>query len=143
MIRKNFLSKQFVKFLMVGGFAALVNFISRILLSEVMSYRWSIFVAYLIGMLTAYLLSRLFVFEKSSRKPLQELYYFSIVNLLAVCQVWIISVLLAEYVFPKLEFSFYPEEIAHIIGLSVPIFTSFLGHKYWSFKSHVDVRIEK
>ena len=134
MIRKHFLSKQFVKFLIVGGFAAAVNFVSRILLSDMMSYRWSIIVAYLIGMLTAYTLSKFFVFEKSGRKPIHELYYFSVVNLLAVCQVWGISVILAEYIFPKSGFGFYPEEIAHIIGLSVPIFTSFLGHKYWSFK---------
>ena len=143
MIRKHFLSTQFLRFLIVGGLAAGVNFISRILLSDAMSYRWSIIAAYVIGMLTAYLLSRAFVFEKSSRKPLHELYYFSIVNLLAVCQVWGISVFLAEYVFPKSGFDFFPEGIAHIIGLSVPIFTSFVGHKYWSFKSHVDVRIEK
>lgn len=138
MIRKHFLSKQFFKFLIVGGLAAVVNFVSRILLSDTMSYRWSIIVAYIIGMLTAYLLSRMFVFEKSSRTPLSELYYFSIVNLLAVCQVWGISVLLAEYLFPKSRFEFYPEEIAHIIGLSVPIFTSFIGHKYWSFKPRVE-----
>ena len=125
-------------FLIVGGLAAIVNFISRILLSDMMSYRWSIIVAYIIGMFTAYLLSRVFVFEKSGRTPLSELYYFSIVNLLAVCQVWGISVLLAEYLFPKSGFEFYPEEIAHIIGLSVPIFTSFIGHKYWSFKPRVE-----
>ncbi|MGD8927017.1 MAG: GtrA family protein [Thioalkalispiraceae bacterium] len=134
MIHKHFFSRQFLRFLLVGGVAAAINFVSRIFLSEIMSYRWAVFVAYLIGMLTAYLLSRAFVFEPSSRKPLHELYYFSLVNVLAVCQVWGISVLLAEYVFPKAGFGFYPEEIAHIIGLSVPIFTSFLGHKYWSFK---------
>ena len=138
MIRKHFLNEQFFRFLIVGGLAAVVNFISRILLSDAMSYRWSIVVAYIIGMLTAYLLSRIFVVEKSSRTPLSELYYFSIVNLLAVCQVWGISVLLAEYLFPKSGFDFYPEEIAHIIGLSVPIFTSFIGHKYWSFKPKVE-----
>ena len=136
MIRKHFLSQQFLKFLFVGGLAAGVNFVSRILLSETMSYRWAVFVAYFIGMLTAYILSRTFVFEKSSRKPLHELYYFAVVNMVAVCQVWLISVFLAEYLFPKSGFGFYPEEIAHIIGLSVPIFTSFLGHKYWSFKSN-------
>lgn len=134
MIRKHFLNQQFLRFLVVGGMAAGVNFISRIFLSETMSYRWAIFVAYIVGMLTAYLLSRAFVFEKSSRKPIHELYYFSIVNVVAVCQVWGISILLAEYIFPKTGFGFYPEEIAHIIGLSVPIFTSFLGHKFWSFK---------
>jgi putative flippase GtrA len=140
MLRKHFLNHQFFKFIVVGGIAAAVNFVSRILLSETMSYRWAVFVAYLVGMLTAYLLSRFFVFEKTGRKAWHELYIFSIVNLLAVCQVWGISVLLAEYVFPQSGFDFYPEEIAHIIGLSVPVFTSFLGHKYWSFKPKVEIK---
>ena len=138
MVHKEFFSQQFLRFLLVGGIAAGVNFVSRILLSEAMSYRWAIFVAYLIGMLTAYFLSRVFVFERSGRKLIHELYYFAIVNVLAVSQVWGISVLLVEYVFPKARFDFYPEAIAHIIGLSVPIFTSFLGHKYWSFKPRVE-----
>ena len=46
-------------------------------------------------------------------------------NLLAVCQVWVISVLLAEYFFPKSGFEFHPEgealeervQISHLGGL--------------------------
>jgi len=26
-------------------------------------------------------------------------------------------------------------EIAHAVGVAVPVFTSYLGHKHWSFKS--------
>ena len=116
----------------------MVNFGSRLLFSEVMSYRWAIIAAYIVGMLTAYVLSKFFVFDQSGRKAMHELYYFTLVNLLAVAQVWLISVFLAEYLFPRLGLTFYPEEVAHLIGLSVPIFTSFLGHKYLSFKPKVE-----
>lgn len=137
MLLKGFANKQFLRFVLAGGVAALVNFLSRIGFSEWMSYRWAIIAAYIVGMLTAYLLSKIFVFEKSGRHAIHELYYFTLVNLLAVLQVWLISVFLAEYLFAKIEWTFYPEEIAHIIGLGIPIFTSFLGHKYWSFKPKV------
>jgi putative flippase GtrA len=28
----------------------------------------------------------------------------------------------------------YTLEIAHAVGIVVPVFTSFIGHKYWSFR---------
>ena len=130
---KTLVRSEFARFLLVGGIAAAVNFISRIIFSEWMSFRVSIIMAYLVGMLTAYILSRAIVFEPSGKHPGNELLYFSLVNLFAVIQVWLISVGLAEYAFPYFDFTFYPEEIAHLSGLGVPVITSYLGHKYYSF----------
>jgi len=137
MIRKHFLTAQFSKFLLVGGLAAAVNFGARIVLSIYMSYGWAVFIAYLFGMTTAYFLSKIWVFEQSGRSIASEVYYFSIVNIVAVTQVWIISVGLAQYIFPRIGIFKYSEEIAHFIGLAVPVFTSFLGHKYMSFNKKV------
>ena len=128
------LQSEFLRFLVVGGFAAGVNFISRIIIDEVVSFRWAVFLAYLVGMLTAYLLSRWLVFEPSGKHPGHELFHFTLVNLAAVAQVWLISVGLAEYLFPFLGFSFYSYEIAHLIGLAVPAVTSYFGHKHFSFR---------
>ena len=125
---------EFIQFLLVGGFAAGVNFICRIALNEFMSFRWSVFIAYLFGMLTAFLLSKFFVFEKSGKHHLHELRDFTLVNILAVIQVWLISVGLAEYLFPALDYSFYAKEVAHFIGLMIPAITSYLGHKHFSFR---------
>lgn len=125
---------EFFQFLMVGGFSAGVNFISRIGFSELASYRYSIILAYLVGMITAFLLSKHYVFEKSGRPFKDELTDFTIVNIIAVIQVWLISVGLAEYFFPYINFSFYPEEIAHLIGLGIPVISSYFGHKYFSFR---------
>ena len=99
-----------------------------------MSYRWAVVLAYIIGMLAAYLLSRFLVFAKTNRHPLSELGWFTLVNLVAVVQVWLISVGLAEYLFPALNFQFYPYEIAHIIGLGLPVISSYFGHKYFTFR---------
>ena len=127
------LNSEFTRFIITGGFAAGVNFLSRIGLSELMSYRYAVFFAYLIGMITAFVLSKIFVFQKSGQAASHEFIKFTIVNIVAVIQVWLISVGLAEYGFPALDFNFYPEEVAHLIGISVPVITSYYGHKYFTF----------
>ena len=99
-----------------------------------MSYRWSVALAYLCGMITAFALSKFFVFEKSGRSTHHEFFWFTLVNVLAAAQVWVISVGLAEYYFPWIGFSWNPELVAHVIGVSVPVITSYLGHKYLSFR---------
>jgi len=130
--------KEFMQFLLVGGVAALVNFVARILISlnQHVSYGIAVVLAYGVGMLTAFVLSRLYVFERSGRHHLHELRDFTIVNLFAVVQVWAISVGLAEYAFPAVGYHFYAPELAHLIGLSVPAVTSYYGHKYFSFRKH-------
>jgi putative flippase GtrA len=132
------LKSEFTRFLLVGGFAALVNFLSRMAYSQFLSYRWAVFIAYITGMITAYILSRIFVFEQSGKHPAHELLQFSLVNLAAVIQVWLISVGLAEYYFPYINFSFYPEETAHAISLMFPVISSYFGHKYFTFRQKQD-----
>lgn len=125
---------EFMQFLIVGGFAALVNFVARIIINEWVGYRIAVVLAYLVGMLTAFILSKIYVFEKSGRHHWHELRDFTLVNLLAVIQVWLISVGLAEYLFPAAGYTFYAPEVAHLIGLAIPAVTSYLGHKYYSFR---------
>lgn len=131
---KKIIQSEFFQFLMVGGLAAGVNFVTRIGFSEFFSYRIAIILAYLIGMITAFALSKHYVFEQSGRPFKDELRDFTIVNIFAVIQVWLISVGLAEYLFPFISFTFYPEEVAHLIGLAIPAITSYFGHKYFSFR---------
>ena len=127
------LNTEFSRFVLTGGFAAGVNFLSRIGLSELMSYCFAVFVAYLIGMVTAFILSKIFVFQKSGQSTSNEFIRFTIVNIIAVIQVWLISVGLFEYGFPAINFNFHPEEVAHLIGISVPVITSYYGHKHFTF----------
>jgi Predicted membrane protein len=124
---------QFLRFLVTGGIAAGVNVASRYLLMGAMSYRWAVIVAYLCGMTTAWALSRLFVFKTSGRGWAEEYGRFALVNMVAAAQVWLISVGLAEYLFPSIAFTFHPEDVAHLIGVVVPVFSSYIGHKHFSF----------
>jgi putative flippase GtrA len=131
---KDFSSLDFLKFLAVGGFAAAINFLSRILLNYLVAFVYAVILAYLIGMAVAFFLSKVLVFKPKDGKTVKQGAYFFLVNILAVGQTLVVSVLLAEYIFPNMGFSFHPKEIAHLVGISMPIFTSFLGHKYFTFK---------
>ncbi len=124
---------RFARFLITGGIAAGVNVVSRYFFSMALDYRWAVIAAYLCGMTTAWVLSRLFVFEETGRSRGAEYVRFGLVNVVAAAQVWVVSVVLAEYVFPRMGFGWHPEEVAHVIGVIIPVFTSYLGHKHFSF----------
>ena len=124
---------EFFQFLFVGGIAAAVNFIGRIGFNQFFSYRVSIILAYLVGMIVAFTLFKIYVFEKSNRHYIDQVKGFVIVNIFGIIQVWLISIALAEYFFPYISFLFYPNELAHFIALGVPAISSYFGHKYLSF----------
>lgn len=129
-----FASKQFLLFLLTGGFAAVVNFISRLVYDQWLSYSTSIFLAYLSGMATAFVLARKVVFPDFKRGWRRSAVIFSVVNLAAVAQTWAVSMGLALFVFPRVGVTKFAPELAHAVGVVVPVFTSYLGHKYWSFR---------
>ena len=131
---KQFLSHQFLLFLLTGGTAAAVNFGSRILYSVWIPFSYAVILAYLTGMVTAFVLAKLFVFKASQQSMQRSAIFFVLVNLVAIAQTWAISMLLLYVVFPAWGFSFYAAESAHAVGVVVPVFTSYLGHKRWSFK---------
>ncbi|WNC89086.1 GtrA family protein [Paraburkholderia sp. FT54] len=132
--RRTFVSKSFLLFLLTGGFAAAVNWGSRIVYNKWMPYSAAIVVAYITGMITAFILAKLFVFTKSTQSTGRSVFFFTLVNLVAVVQTWAVSVGLAYYVFPWVGMTWHARDIAHAVGVAVPVFTSYLGHKRWSFK---------
>lgn len=126
---------QFVRFLITGGVAAAVNVVSRYFLNFVWSFEVAVVLAYLLGMLTAYVLARKFVFPASGRMMRSELFRFSIVNLFSLIAVWGISVGLVRIVFPIIDFTWHTQDVAHLIGVGAPAATSFIGHRYYSFRA--------
>ncbi len=132
-LAKSLLERPFVRFALSGGIAAAVNIGSRILLSNVTSFSIAIVVAYLLGMTTAYILMKLFVFDASGRGVGQEYLRFGIVNAVALVQVWAVSIVLAKYIFPSVGYAFHAETTAHVIGVLSPIATSYFMHKYFTF----------
>jgi putative flippase GtrA len=131
---KPFLSRQFLVFLLTGGTAAIINFGSRILYNHWLGFSASILLAYLTGMITAFILARLFVFRDSTQALHRSVMFFILVNLVAIMQTWLISLGMAYYLLPAIGITSYVRELAHATGVVVPVFTSYLGHKRWSFR---------
>jgi putative flippase GtrA len=126
-------ARRFVAFVAVGGVAALVNIFSRVAISQAVSYELSIILAFWIGVTTAFLLSRFCVFEASGRSMLSEFVRFVLVNVVALVQVWCVSIILARAVFPSLGFTWHAETTAHVIGVLSPVIISYYAHKRFSF----------
>ncbi len=131
---KQFASRQFLMFLLTGGTAAAVNFGSRIIYSLWFDFSTAVILAYITGMITAFCLIKYFVFTKSEQSTQRSVLWFTLVNVIAVAQTWAISLGLANYALPALGVNSFQHEIAHAVGVAVPVFTSYIGHKRWSFK---------
>ncbi|HWH81832.1 MAG TPA: GtrA family protein [Burkholderiaceae bacterium] len=127
-------SRQFVRFVLAAGASVPFNLGARVLLSKWLPYELAVLLSHLVGMLTAYILTRLFVFDASGRSAGSELGRFAIVNIVSVAVTWCVSVGLVRRVFPALGFDYHAEFIAHLIGLGVASVTSYIGHKRFSFR---------
>jgi putative flippase GtrA len=120
---------------MTGGFAAACNFLSRMVFNKWFSFSTSIVLAYVIGMITAFILNKTLVFKESTQDLHTSILFFLLINLFAIFQTWMVTMGLNSFLFPYLGIVNYPMEIAHGIGILFPVFLSYFGHKSFSFKS--------
>jgi putative flippase GtrA len=132
-LRREFTSRKFFAFVAIGGVAAFANFIARYFINFYFSYVISVILAYVVGIIAAFILNKFFNFRSRDKKSILQLWYFIFFNLLGLVQTVAASALFAYVVLPLVGVISYRYEIAHVIGLGVPVFTSFLGHKYLSF----------
>jgi putative flippase GtrA len=133
-VSKRFLSRQFLFFLLAGGTAATVNICSRIVYSIWLDFSLAIIFAYITGMIVAFVLFKFFVFKPSLWSVHRSAVFFVIVNFVAILQTWAISMWFAYYLLPSLGVTLFVREIAHVVGVIVPVFTSYIGHKHYSFR---------
>lgn len=133
------LNNRIVRFLLAGGSAAVVNFLSRFFYSTFLSFGVAVVLAFITGMITAFLLNKIFVFTNSRNTQAQQVVWFVVINLFALLQTWAVSVYLAGWL-PQylpggpeqtLELA---EALAHGAGILIPVFTSYIGHKYLTFR---------
>jgi putative flippase GtrA len=128
------IAPQFLRFLVAGGIAAVANFGSRFVLSMFFSFGIAVFFAYLVGMLVAFLLMRGHVFNASQGPLAQQVTKFVGVNLLAVFQTLGISLLMARWLLPSVGIQNHVEALGHLVGVLVPVITSYFGHKFVTFR---------
>jgi putative flippase GtrA len=127
------LNKRFAAFVLIGGLAAALNVGARILVDIYVSYDVAIVIAFFIALTFAFTLNRTYVFTQGAGGIPKQYWRFMLINLLALAQVWAISVGLARWLFPAAGFDWHAETVAHAIGVVSPVATSFFLHKHFSF----------
>lgn len=156
--------KGFIIYFSVAGFAYLVNVVSRILINDWLnrlfgeeysstSFSLSVIVAYLIGMLVAFNLTKRFVFgAQNSGKTKREAVKFFAVSVVALSITLLFAIIGLEvnnaYLKSNPEFHSYVKEtigafgfkfinrelLSHIFGTFFGFFTNYFGHKHFTFK---------
>lgn len=119
--------------------AALINFGSRFAYNLFVDFSTAVVLAFLTGLTTGYILNKLFVFTTSGNSMAREVWWFVVINLFALAQTWGLSVYLADILPGHLPVSAdsqreVAEAIAHGAGILLPVFTSYIGHKYLTFR---------
>ncbi|UUX94085.1 GtrA family protein [Aquabacterium sp. J223] len=127
-------TRRFLAFVLAAGASVPVNLAARVLASQRVSYGLAIVIAHGAGMVTAWALSRRFVFERSQRPVHDELGRFALVNVLSLAVTWSVALLLVEGLFPRVGFTLQPEFVGHVAGLATSAVTSFFAHRAFSFR---------
>ena len=125
-------------FVLVGGGAALVNVLSRIVIDTATSYEMAIILAYMIGMTVAFSLNRALVFEARAASWKGQYLRFGLVNAVSALQVLAVSLLFSKIIFPAAGVRYHPEMLAHIIGVVSPVLTSYYLHKHFTFRRQAE-----
>lgn len=126
--------KQFAYFIFSGGVAAGLNWGSRFFFSEFFRFEVAVVLAFIVGLLSGFILMRLYVFSGSAKSIASQFGKYITVNLFALLQTLVISLVLARWVLPSFGVTRNAEAIAHLIGVLVPVVTSYFGHKLFTFR---------
>lgn len=132
------MSVQFIRFILVGAIAAAVNIGCRVFFSQLIAFEYAVALAFPAGLAVGFFLSRTFVFPSSENPIGSQITRFVTINLLALAQVWLVSVGMARLVFPLTRYTWHAELFAHTIGVLSPVVTSYLGHKHFTFRKALD-----
>lgn len=127
---------QFVLFTIVGGIAALVNIVARILFNLITPFELAVALAFAVGLITAFVLNREFVFAVRGGNIAAQYWRFFVVNTVALVQVFAVSALLARAILPWAGWTWNTETVAHVMGVLSPILSSFVLHRNFTFVTY-------
>jgi putative flippase GtrA len=126
--------RQFALFLVSGGLAAAMNWGSRFLFSRFMPFEAAVVAAFLVGLLTGFVLMRVFVFDAAGRPVLGQAGRYLVVNAAALAQTLVVSVVLARWALPAIGVHEHAEAMGHLVGVLFPVVTSYFAHRVYTFR---------
>lgn len=124
---------RFARFLGVGGLAAATNFGSRFAWSLILPFEAAVLAAYATGMVLAFTLFRFLVFPGSPLPFSVQVRNFVAVNIVGASLTFLTAFTLMRGLFPLVGFDWHAEPIAHAMAIVVPVATSWIGHRRFTF----------
>tara|TARA_B100000886_G_scaffold338406_1_gene301150 strand:+ start:467 stop:913 length:447 start_codon:yes stop_codon:yes gene_type:complete len=130
-----YFSKQFIKFVFAGCFAALSNFSIRIIFFNFLKFSSiiSFIGAYIISLFIAFILYQNLVFPYSDIPKTKQGIRFLLINF-SFLPFALFAFDFLTKLFMKAEFEKFSEPIAHIFVLGLPALITFLLYKFFAFK---------
>lgn len=129
---RHFLTVQFLRFLFVGGTAAVLHWLARYWLSFWVSFPLAVALAYAIGIAAAFGLNRRYVFPTSERPIAKQARDFILVNLAFFPIVWG-AALLFRMLLTQAGVSHFVDGLAHGLAILLPVLMTFLTYKFIAF----------
>lgn len=128
------LKKQFLCFILSGGVAAGLNWVSRFLFSQIAPFEVAVVLAFIVGLLSGFILMRFFVFDGGGKPITPQASKYIAINLFALLQTLSISLVCARWILPAIGVADNAEALGHLVGVLVPVVTSYFGHKLLTFR---------
>lgn len=125
---------RFAAFVATGSVAAITNLVARYFLDFVMPFELAVVLAYLAGMAVAFVLFQRVIFGNPDTPLKRRVIRFVQVNLVGMALAWAVSTLMARVILPVANWTFHPFEVAHLIGVAAPTFSSYFLHRAYTFR---------
>jgi len=134
---QNIFQQEVVRFLLVGGFAAGINFFGRIIFRPYLSYSMSVVIGYLLGTLVSFILNKSLTFKAYNESSLIQLLKFLLITPLSI----LLGSLIASYSVRLLITIFgskiplnYTESLGHLIAIGATTIFNYFVIKYFCFR---------
>src|SRR5262245_26691166 len=125
---------QFVAFVATGSLAAGANVGSFQLFKLIAPFEAAVALAYVTGMVVAFILFQRMIFGNPDTPLRRRVIRFTQVNMLGLALATLVSATMLRLVFPALNWSFYPKELAQLIGVAAPTFSSYFLHRNYTYR---------
>lgn len=127
-------TKQLLYFIFSGGVAAGLNWGSRFLFSKVAPFEVAVVLAFFVGLFSGFILMRFFVFDGGGKPIFPQAGKYIVVNFFALLQTLLITLILTCWALPAVGITDNAEALGHLLGVVVPVVTSYFCHKFLTFR---------